>query len=739
MDFLFGHHNQNPENNEEKPFSIAPDTNAHPEGGQRMRKWKPTVVIFILVMASSFGVFIMFGAEVALGTVVGGNISVDTTWDIGGSPYIVMQNVIVDPGVKLTIDPGVQVKFEQPGFLFFSIYVEGTLHSVGNPGQPIQFTSNMPTPVFYDWESVQINASGQAEIRFSRFEYGFDEIQVYSSNNTITDCHFSFGNIGIVLRPGSSFNHIANNTIGNFGALLGLVSSSFNGIFNNTIENAAWPMFLTDSSHNLLFGNHIENSTRGIEITGDSNNNSVMNNTLINATSIAIYLGSAHNGTVENNNITKSKIGIRVGDSLKSSNHTIANNTINRCEIGISAGRGTKDSLIVGNRIGLNEKGIYLGFNVAFDSNTTIIQNDIAYNSVYGMLLENVSETLVYHNNFFNNAIQALNDNGTNAWDNGYPSGGNFWSDYGGIDVKNGPIQDQMGADGIGDTPYNFNWSSMDRYPLTEKSTGMVSAPRSINARLSGSFLENVSISWNLSWDDGYRSNNVTRYDVYRSSVYDPSRTGYLLLGSMPNGSIGFVDVFAGEGNPSNFFYYVCAVSIDNRSACSIDQVGKFTRSLSKGWNLVSIPLVVGNESIGDVFRTVSFSELRRYSGSGLNDAWQHYSSVKPYKDFSTVTVQEGYWMNVTDNSSLTIAGIVPVNVSLPLSQGWNLIGYPSMVTRQLGDLLTNVQWSRAEGFVNTSSPYFLTQVYDSDQVSPGGSLWIHVTSETTLWISDVV
>jgi len=45
----------------------------------------------------------------------------------------------------------------------------------------------------------------------------------------------------------------------------------------------------------------------------------------------------------------------------------------------------------------------------------------------------------------------------TNVWDDGYPSGGNFWSDYAGVDAD---------GDGIGDTPYLIDDNNRDRYPL---------------------------------------------------------------------------------------------------------------------------------------------------------------------------------------------------------------------------------------------------------------------------------
>ena len=53
-----------------------------------------------------------------------------------------------------------------------------------------------------------------------------------------------------------------------------------------------------------------------------------------------------------------------------------------------------------------------------------------------------------------------------NNWDYGYPSGGNYWSDYNGTDVYSGPYQNETGSDGKGDTPYSIDEYNVDDYPL---------------------------------------------------------------------------------------------------------------------------------------------------------------------------------------------------------------------------------------------------------------------------------
>lgn len=53
-----------------------------------------------------------------------------------------------------------------------------------------------------------------------------------------------------------------------------------------------------------------------------------------------------------------------------------------------------------------------------------------------------------------------------NVWDYGYPSGGNYWSDYNGTDLFSGKSQNETGSDGIGDAPYFIDADNTDRYPL---------------------------------------------------------------------------------------------------------------------------------------------------------------------------------------------------------------------------------------------------------------------------------
>jgi parallel beta-helix repeat protein len=122
----------------------------------------------------------------------------------------------------------------------------------------------------------------------------------------------------------------------------------------------------------------------------------------------------------------------------------------------------TNDSKIANNNATNNEDGICL----EDSSNNTVSGNNVTANNVTGICLYSSSNNTIYHNNFIGNAKQVSSDGSPNTWDDGYPSGGNHWSDYTGVDQKSGPYQNLTGSDGIGDTPYTINSKSTDNYPL---------------------------------------------------------------------------------------------------------------------------------------------------------------------------------------------------------------------------------------------------------------------------------
>lgn len=173
----------------------------------------------------------------------------------------------------------------------------------------------------------------------------------------------------------------------------------------------------------------------------------------------AIKIFSHHNNILSNN-ISNNKRGIHL---IGSSNNTILDNIISNNKYGMLFWHSNYNT-IMGNSISNNKRGIYLS--CTYYNN---ISNNNISNNKYGVYLWHFnSNNLLYHNNLINNSHNAY-DKSTNLWDNGYPSGGNYWDDYTGEDQYHGPNQDIIGSDGIGDTPYDIFGKippNQDRYPL---------------------------------------------------------------------------------------------------------------------------------------------------------------------------------------------------------------------------------------------------------------------------------
>lgn len=171
-------------------------------------------------------------------------------------------------------------------------------------------------------------------------------------------------------------------------------------------------------------------------------NSTVSGNTILNASFAGIYALEGNNITIESNTCSETMIGIVAAgmDEQMIRYCRIANNTV-------------ADTDLVGVWVNSSEE-------------VTIEGNEIARNAEYGMILGNSTDVRVFHNSFIDNGVQAWHDNCTVTWDDGYPSGGNYWSDYAGSDHFSGPDQDLPGEDGIGDAAYVTDSGGVDRYPL---------------------------------------------------------------------------------------------------------------------------------------------------------------------------------------------------------------------------------------------------------------------------------
>ncbi len=242
---------------------------------------------------------------------------------------------------------------------------------------------------------------------------------------------------------------------------------------------------ILDGNDYMLSGNH---TGRGIDLSNRTNvtiknitiknfqtgiwlfnsrSNNIYENHLIANQWYSIYLNYSSNSNITQNIIEKNRCGICLLYSSKNnviqSNKILANN-----ESGIYFGEGSSLNSISENNLTSNLQAIYL----EFSCNNTIFGNHIA-NNEYGVLVRQSNNNMFFHNNFINNSHQVFDQNwdpfssiSINVWDNCYPSGGNYWSEYACVDLFGGLYQNETGSDGICDSPYRIDENNQDNYPL---------------------------------------------------------------------------------------------------------------------------------------------------------------------------------------------------------------------------------------------------------------------------------
>jgi len=198
---------------------------------------------------------------------------------------------------------------------------------------------------------------------------------------------------------------------------------------NNITNNWDSGVRLYSSSNNTISKNFLTGNFYAVYVTHHSMFNSIFYN-VITGNRDGVFIGSSFRNTVFENKVINNKLrGIVI---LSSHNNTVARNEIfNDTDYGVRLYQAS-NNIIWGNNIRQNLNGVWLAW---------------------------ASNNMIYHNNFVDNVENAyIKEPGqNNTWDAGSFAGGNYWSDYKGMDQN---------RDGIGDIPYEIDGDDIDYNPL---------------------------------------------------------------------------------------------------------------------------------------------------------------------------------------------------------------------------------------------------------------------------------
>ena len=203
------------------------------------------------------------------------------------------------------------------------------------------------------------------------------------------------------------------------------------------------------SDNVCISGFTMQNASNGV--ISHAQNVVVDSNLIVNCENSGLQMATTNN-TIRNNFIEN----CGTAALFYGSNHTIEKNTfMNNTGWSIQLSYGSSNNRVTGNVIIDNDgTGIFLQ-----SSHSNTISANTLMNNREGIRIGYSTGNLIFHNNLVNNTRQVFIDPGNinTTWDDGYPSGGNYWSDYAGVDLNH---------DGIGDMSYVIDANNHDNYPL---------------------------------------------------------------------------------------------------------------------------------------------------------------------------------------------------------------------------------------------------------------------------------
>lgn len=274
-----------------------------------MKRQLKVLILLLTVFVSILNFAGVRMLPLAKATYVEGEITQDTIWMLVDSPFVLSNDVVVNSGVTLTIEPGVEVRFGGS----FSLIVNGRLNAEGTINKTIKFTSNSLTPAEGDWETILFNGTASSFLKYCIIEYGNSGITVEDGSIDVENCVIKSNSQDGVTINGGSVVARNDNVTGNLGS--GIFVAGGNQItiqgceISSNGDGIAFSGDLTAEisiSQNKLTANGNSGISYEAEIYDCS---SILNNTL-SANSYGFYISSNTSTYITHNYIFDNAVGI---------------------------------------------------------------------------------------------------------------------------------------------------------------------------------------------------------------------------------------------------------------------------------------------------------------------------------------------------------------------------------------------------------------------------------------------
>lgn len=165
--------------------------------------------------------------------------------------------------------------------------------------------------------------------------------------------------------------------------------------------------------------------------------------------------------------------------------------------------------------------------------------------------------------------------------------------------------------------------------------------------------------------------------------------------------------------------------------------------ALFEGWNLISLPLTPVDPSNGVVLADILDDVNSVWTFDGEAKTWSSYSPGAP-SNLVEMVDDQGYWIKMTEDATLTLRGEYVYTGELALFEGWNFIGLPltpedPSIEVVLADILDNVIFVWAfDGETKTWSVYSPGAPSDLTEIVEGRGYWIKMKADANLTIYGV-